>query len=96
MGYAAPVTLCGRLLMRKVILHTGEMEKKLGMIHCLEIGKWYLFLRSIFQLENLHTRYIRNISFTEPSLIIFPDAIARAYSACAFARWQVDEGNYES
>nr|XP_027227059.1 uncharacterized protein LOC113819005 [Penaeus vannamei] len=59
--------------------------------------KWYIFFKSIFQLENLCIpRCIRNTSLIEPSLIIFSDASTQAYSACAYARWQVDRGNYES
>lgn len=100
MGYAAPIILCGKLLMREVIVYLDEMGKKLDWDDPLPRNlreKWYIFFKSIFQLENLCIpRCIRNTSLIEPSLIIFSDASTQAYSACAYARWQVDRGNYES
>ncbi|KAK4316834.1 hypothetical protein Pmani_012035 [Petrolisthes manimaculis] len=98
LGLVTPVTLCGKLLLRQIILYTCDKDRKLDWDDPLpkELGEnWYKFLQNITRLETLKIpRCIRTTELVKPTLIMFNDASTLAYSACAYARWQVGSGKY--
>ncbi|KAK4315789.1 hypothetical protein Pmani_012997 [Petrolisthes manimaculis] len=98
LGLVTPVTLCGKLLLRQIILYTCDKDRKLDWDDPLpkELGEnWYKFLQNITRLETLKIpRCIRTTELVKPTLIMFNDASTLAYSACAHARWQVGSGKY--
>ncbi|KAK4322627.1 hypothetical protein Pmani_006604 [Petrolisthes manimaculis] len=98
LGLVTPVTLCGKLLLRQIILYTCDKDRKLDWDDPLpkELGEnWYKFLQNITRLETLKIpRCIRTTELVNPTLIMFNDASTLAYSACAYARWQVGSGKY--
>ncbi|KAK4297542.1 hypothetical protein Pmani_030053 [Petrolisthes manimaculis] len=92
LGLVTPVTLCGKLLLRQIILYTCDKDRKLDWDDPLpkELGEnWYKFLQNITRLETLKIpRCIRTTELVKPTLIMFNDASTLAYSACALAGWK--------
>ena len=63
-----------------------------------EQDAWIDFFRELFEMESV--RFNRSImpenSVGDPTLIIFSDASEKAFGACAYARWQMMDGSFES
>ena len=60
--------------------------------------KWIMFFQEMFELESISfARCVKPINAKgKPMLIIFSDASTLAYGACAYIRWKLNNGCYES
>lgn len=102
LGLFTPATLCDKLLMRQTVVCNDETSQKMNWDDPFPEKlqeKWYttFFFQIIVRLETLKIpRCIRATELIEPTLVIFNDASTFAYSACAYALWQVGEGIYAS
>ena len=94
-GLAAPVIVCAKIMMRRI--HTY----KLGWDNPVpdnDRDDWMNFFESLFEMENV--QFFRSTkpygARGEPSLIVFSDASEDAIGACAYIRWETNQGDYVS
>ena len=95
LGIASPFTVRAKILLRK--LNTLSLDWD-DPIPYDEREKWVDFFGELFEMEKV--KFARSTKPTcargKPVLIIFSDASENAFGACAYIRWEVGDGKYES
>ena len=100
LGLVIPATLIAKILIRKIC--TTDNGQSFGWDDELPetIKKeWLEFLYILHQIEALHfPRCVKpeNAIEESPSLVIFSDGSKIAYGACAYIRWKISTGEYQS
>lgn len=103
LGFAVPVLLQGKVLMRSMIAR-GANNSKDGKIKWDEpldasmVNEWKMFFKRLYELEELTFRRPLKPSnaFGKPSLIIFSDGSKQAYGTCAYVRWQTGKDKFDA
>ena len=95
LGLATPLTVCAKMLLRNLNALKLDWDDPIPVE---EQNAWIDFFRELFDMESV--RFNRSImpenSVGDPTLIIFSDASEKAFGACAYARWQMIDGSFES
>jgi len=95
LGLATPLTVCAKMLLRNLNALKLDWDDP---IPAEEQDAWIDFFRELFEMESV--RFNRSImpenSVGDPTLIISSDASEKAFGACAYARWQMMDGSFES
>ena len=100
LGFAVPVTLKGKILMRSMI----AKENSNGGIKWDDpldsdvVKEWKIFFKELYGLERLTLKRTLKPSnaIGSPSLVLFSDGSMQAYGVCAYVRWQIREDEFES
>ena len=100
LGFAVPVTLKGKILMRSMI----AKENSNGGIKWDDpldsdvVKEWKIFFKELYGLERLTFKRTLEPSnaIGSPSLVLFSDGSMQAYGVCAYVRWQIREDEFES
>lgn len=98
MGLATPFTVKAKILMRK--LWCGS-NKALGWDDPMpeELrNEWIEFFREMFKMKDIaFPRCIKpSNAVGDPSIIFFSDGSEEAYGTCAYARWELSNGKFDS
>ena len=94
-GLAAPFIVCAKILMRR--LHTYKLDWD-DPVPDQDRNDWMSFFKSLFEMEKLQfTRSTKAPgAIGVPTLIVFSDASEDAIGACAYVRWETEQGDYVS
>ena len=99
LGLISPFLLKGKILLRKLV--TNDSGSKAGWddpLFAVMKNEWFIFFQSMFELNSI--RFLRCIKpinvMGDPILIIFSDASSMAYGACAYIRYEVQDGSFIS
>ncbi|KAL9953949.1 hypothetical protein ACROYT_G041431 [Oculina patagonica] len=98
MGLAAPFTVRAKILMRQL----WTSEEKLDWDDPIPekyMREWITFFRDLRGMDRvMFPRCLKpsNVASHQPVLIIFSDGSDNSYGACAYARWSLPEGKYDS
>ena len=98
-GFLSPFLLKGKFLLRKLITKDGEPNYDWDDPLSSEMKtEWATFFQSMFEMNDIEflmchkpLKVIGN-----PTLIIFSDASLLAYGACAYIRYEMQNGSYIS
>ena len=98
LGLAAPVIMKAKILMRK--FHTNEL-KGLGwddVIPSEYRNEWVEFFTELFEMEGIQFERCTKPSNStgDPILIFFSDASGDAYVVCAYLRYELNDGSFQS
>ena len=98
-GIINPLMLKGKFLMRKSIQNSTDSMYDWDDPLSPELkAEWTDYFCSLFEIENV--KFYRCIKpkhyLGDPMLILFSDASSRAYGDCAYVRYKVSEGSFES
>ena len=96
LGLATPFVIQAKMMLRQI-----SQEKNLDwddpIPENLRSG-WIRFFTLLFDMEEIEFRRSTKPTNTigEPSLVIFSDASEDAFGACAYIRWQIENGSFQS
>jgi hypothetical protein len=95
LGIASPFTVRAKILLRKLNSPPLDWDDPIPEEERME---WVEFFTDLFDMERVKiARSTKPITARgKPVLIIFSDASEDAFGACAYIRWEVDAGRYES
>ncbi|XP_037804526.1 uncharacterized protein LOC119598900 [Penaeus monodon] len=101
LGLNVPFTLIPKVLMRETITNERNMGSVCGWDDAIPErlrDKWSNFFHEVFELENLSfARCVKpENALGKPMLVIYSDGSLLAYGACAYVRWELVDGHYES
>lgn len=93
-GFTAPVVIRAKIGLQRLWQRGYEWDQ---LLEPQEAKEWQEFFRELKQLEKQELpRCLTPTAATGcPILCIFADASRDAFGACAYLRWQVEEGRYE-
>ena len=99
LGLITPFMVQGKLLMRRLLVHTPNETSDWDTPVPVECrNEWVTFFNDAFGLKTCHfprcTKPLEAIG--DPILVIFSDASSQAYGACAYVRWQLASENCEA
>ena len=100
LGLIVPFTLGAKILMRELIDSKNDhsvndwdepMSEYMRM-------KWKNLFLEMFELEKISfCRRVKSVNYIgSPTLVIFSDASMLAYGACAYVRWKLSNGHFET
>ena len=97
LGLAGPFTVRAKILMR----HLWGSDQKLDWDDPIpeeNRENWVTFFKDLQDMDQI--RFMRCMkpsdAIGEPILIVFSDASQDAYAACAYVRWELQNGQFES
>ena len=99
LGLINPVMVGGKLLMRKSVQSNTNTKYDWDDPLSPEIRwEWIEYFIRLFEIENIKfSRCIKNKDYVgDPMLILFSDASTSAYGACAYLRYELSDGSFES
>lgn len=98
LGFVLPVTLAGKKLIRELCSEQGDKLFWDRPMSEQSREKWISFFKELFGLEDLNfQRCLKPMNaIGKPMLIIFSDGSNIAYGACAYVRWELNDGKFES
>jgi len=95
LGLATPFTVKAKILLRRLNELMLDWDDS---IPPEEREPWVQFFVELFEMEDI--RFARSTkpdgAKGQPILIIFSDASEQAFGACAYIRWELEEGGFES
>ena len=95
LGLATPFTVKAKILLRRLNELMLDWDDS---IPPEEREPWVQFFIELFEMEDI--RFARSTkpdgAKGQPILIIFSDASEQAFGACAYIRWELEEGGFES
>ena len=97
LGFAGPYTVRAKLLMRKL----WKKETKLDWDDPIpeeNRREWVTFFNDLPEMEKITVKRCMKPSnaFGDPVLVIFSDGSNNAYGACAYVRWELSTGEFDS
>ena len=95
LGLLAPFTVKGKVLMRKLWL--AKCDWDISLTEEMR-NEWAEFFQQMIEIAEIKfERCVRpSEAIDEPMLILFSDASEQAYGACAYVRWQLRNGLFDS
>ncbi|XP_045127641.1 uncharacterized protein LOC123514085 [Portunus trituberculatus] len=101
LGLIVPFTLIPKLLMREIVTSEKNAGAAYGWDDVLPDRlkeKWVKLFHEMYELESVtFARCVKpNNAVGDPVLVIFSDGSSLAYGACAYIRWELDDGRFES
>ena len=95
LGLATPFTVRAKILLRKLNAQKLDWDDPIPQT---ERNEWIKFFGELFNMERV--RFNRSTkpegATGKPKLIIFSDASEQAFGACAYIRWELENGSFES
>ena len=96
LGLSSPFVVQAKMLLRKL-----TKRENIGWDDPIPTdlrGDWISFFTQLFDMEKIVFRRSTkpNNAIGEPTLILFSDASEEAFGACAYVRWQIDNGKFQS
>ena len=104
LGLLTPYTLQAKLLMRQIILEQRTLKDTSEeltwdipiseQLYC----KWKSYFRNMFRIRDLvFHRCVKPDSYIgKPTLVLFSDGSKNLYGACAYLRWRLLDGSFDS
>ena len=99
LGFISPFILKGKILLRKLITNDSVACHDWDDALSPEMkNEWFIFFQSMLDLDGFKfLRCHKPINFVDnPTLVIFSDASFMAYGACAYIRYELQDGSYVS
>ena len=96
LGLATPFVIQAKMLLRALCKEDNlDWDTPIAKNHR---NDWVVFFTKLFEMES--NRYQRSTkpknAVGEPSLVLFSDASEDAFGACAYVRWELQDGGYQS
>ena len=95
LGLLTPFTVKGKILMRKLWQLKYDWDTPL----CEKLREeWTLFFQDMLEIAKLKfSRCVKPVqAIKNPILVIFSDASEHAFGACAYVRWELQNGTFKS
>ena len=98
LGLAGPFTVRAKIMMRKLWMSEAERLDWDDPVSDECRAEWNTFFSDLFIMNNI--KFGRCLKPTNavgnPMLVIFSDGSNSAYGACAYVRWALNGGGFES
>ena len=95
LGLATPFTVRAKMMLRRLNQLNLDWDDP---IPAEERDEWIKFFAELFDMEKI--RFARSTkpdgAKGDPILVIFSDASEQAFGACAYIRWELEEGGFET
>ena len=95
MGLASPFVIRAKILLRNLNALQLDWDDPIPEI---EREKWVIFFTELYDIQRVKFKRSTKPPQTKgrPVLVIFSDASEAAFGACAYIRWEKEDGTYES
>ena len=94
-GLASPFTVQAKIMLRSLTAEGLDWDEA---VSDSERQKWVKFFQDVFEMEDISfPRSIKpNDAVGQPVLILFSDASEHAFGTCAYVRWRMSNGTFQS
>ena len=95
LGLATPFTIRAKIMMRRLFTEQKQLEWDDAIPEEYR-DEWAQFFREMFNMEKIQfDRCVKpQAAVGGPSLVIFSDASEDAFGACAYTRWELQDGSF--
>ena len=99
LGLVAPFIIRAKMLMKKLWLHDNTHLDWDDPVSSNLQSEWHQLFLDMFEIQNIYFKRCvkpHDVSAKQPTLLIFCDSSEAAFGACAYVRWQLKNGLFES